>query len=307
MAKWQPPIPAGALYSKAARALGPALPLLAYCYDLVQRDGWFDLSLKDATSDMEESYQTIKRYWWALKDGPFFAEIEDHGRKGWRVRFKNVWIDWRVLNARVSSDPFSRSDEGTEVNLETTEEIPSGTQGQLKVNSRSDEGTEKYPEQNVYGTHDSDQADIAARAKSATALPASQRRKPPERTPERQAYLDRKKAIEQAYVAELGYTPAAFGKEAKSSKWLAEQGYTPEQVVKCYRHLQRDDFYARQHISLATISKQIGVMARNGQRAPPGDLDLVHIDPSTRQTPEERRAAAERFKVILEESRSAGK
>lgn len=42
----------------------------------------------------------------------------------------------------------------------------------------------------------------------------------------------------------------------------------------------------------------------NGQR-PPADLPLVTAAP--RQTPEERRAAAERFKVILEESRSAGK
>ena len=112
--------------------------------------------------------------------------------------------------------------------------------------------------QNDEGIHHGsviDPLDIADRAKSAP-------HKLPKKTPEQQAYLDRKKAIEQAYVAALGYTPPAFGKEAKSSKWLAEQGYTPEQVVKCYRHLQQDDFYAKQHISLMTISKQIGVVVR---------------------------------------------
>lgn len=103
--------------------------------------------------------------------------------------------------------------------------------------------------------------DIAERASSAPAT-TFHKRKTPDVTPEHRAYLDRKKAIEDAYVAELGYTPAAFGKEAKSSKWLAEQQYTPEQVVKCYRHLQSDDFYAKQHISLATISKQIGAWVK---------------------------------------------
>jgi hypothetical protein len=55
MGTWQPPIPAGALYSKAARQLGPAIALLGYCYDLIQRDGTLELRLKDAAGDMEES------------------------------------------------------------------------------------------------------------------------------------------------------------------------------------------------------------------------------------------------------------
>lgn len=156
MATWQPPIPSGALYSKAARALGPALPLLAYCYDKVKRDGWFEISLKEVASDMDESYQTIKRHWWALKDGPFFVETVDQGRKGWRVRFKDVWLDWRILAARQTEDKFSRSDEGTKDDLEDMPETTNeGTkenlqdadvsentaQGHFKVISRSNEGT----------------------------------------------------------------------------------------------------------------------------------------------------------------------
>lgn len=157
MAPWQPPIPQGALYSKPARELGAALPLLAYCYDQIERDGWFTLSLKDAAGEMDESYQTIKRYWWALKAGPFFCETIDRGRYGWRIRFKDVWIDWRILNNRSPDDRFSRSDEGTKTDLEAPN---TGAQGHVKVTSRSDEGTKSDPQSNVYGTHDSDQADL---------------------------------------------------------------------------------------------------------------------------------------------------
>lgn len=262
MAKWQPPIPAGAMYSKAARALGPALPLLAYCYDLVQRDGWLEISLRDATDDLDEPYQNIKRWWGMLKSGPFFSQIEDHGRNGWKVRFKNVWLDWRILNARASSDPFSSTDEVPEMIPETTE-IPSiNPQVQLKDISSTNESPKVIPENNVYGTHDSNQADIAVRAESAPAPVPSRKQKPNNHTPEHRAYLDRKKAIEDTYVAECGYQPAAFGREAKAAKWLAEQGYTPEQVVKCYRHLREDDFYAKGHLSLETVSKQIGALVR---------------------------------------------
>jgi len=269
MAKWQPPIPAGALYSKAARTLGPALPLLAYCYDLVQRDGWLDLNLKDAAGDMDEHYPTVKRWWQLITDGPFLAEVQNHGRKGLRVRFKDVWIDWRILNARTSSNPFDNQI-GTETGSEmipNVDEVPNRDRNGIIIGTET--GSEMIPNHSgnkVLMT--TDQAEIAEPRKTRPAS-AIRKSKSPDRTPEQQAYLDRKKAIEDAYVAELGYTPSAFGKEAKSSKWLSEQGYTPAQVAGCYRYLQKDEFYARQHISLATISKQIGAWiklksSRNG-------------------------------------------
>ena len=143
MAKWQPPIPAGALYSKPARILGPALALLAYCYDKVSSDGWFTLSLKaEATDDLDEAYPTIKRWWQSLEAGPFFAEVQKHGRNGMRVRFKDGWLDWRILAARGKTDPFG-----------------------------TDTGSEMIPQQNVYGTHDSDQA-TSVGAQSAPAAAA---------------------------------------------------------------------------------------------------------------------------------------
>jgi hypothetical protein len=311
MASWQPPIPAGALYSPAAIALGPGLALLAWCYDRIERDGSLQIHLESAAEDLGKPYGTVRDWWKALKEGPFFSEVTPQGRKGWRAKFKTKWVEWRIVEKNYPQRcDFSDDDSDTADISAGKKETPSKTNdvpnaGVLSDFSSLSDRRDLSDENNVYGTHDSDQADIAARAKSATALPASQGRKPPDRTPEQQAYLDRKKAIEQAYVAELGYTPAAFGKEAKSSKWLAEQSYTPEQVVKCYRHLLNDDFYAKQHISLATISKQIGAFVRskngrNGHIA--GDLPLVTAtDTPTKQiaTPEERR------RII--ESRMAGK
>jgi hypothetical protein len=133
MSSWQPPIPAGALYSKPARQLGSAIALLAYCYDLVQRDGWLDLNLKTAALDMDEAYPTMKRWWLALADGPFFAEIQVHGRKGMRLHFNDIWLDWRILKAR----PVHAF--GTETGSEM---IPNDERNQVSGQKRDRNGTE---------------------------------------------------------------------------------------------------------------------------------------------------------------------
>lgn len=124
MATWQPPIPAGALYSKAARALGPALPLLAYCYDKVGRDGSLRISLHEAASDMDEAYPTVKRWWAVLADGPFFKAIEKKGRNGMHLTFKDVWIDWRILKTRT--DETFGTETGSEMIPNTPIELVNG-------------------------------------------------------------------------------------------------------------------------------------------------------------------------------------
>lgn len=100
MASWQPPIPSGALYSRPARDLGPALALLAWCYDAVQRDGCFELQLKEVAHEMDEPYHTVVKWWAKLQAGPFFVGITDKGRSGFRVQFHDDWIEWRILSSR---------------------------------------------------------------------------------------------------------------------------------------------------------------------------------------------------------------
>ena len=113
-----------------------------------------------------------------------------------------------------------------------------------------------------------DQAEIVDAAFAAPPAPAASQkttRTKHERSPEEQAYLDRKKAIEAAYVDALGYTPVAFAQEARAAKALARYPYTPEQVVGCLRHLQADAWYADKHISLQTVAKQIGAWVQSQQ------------------------------------------
>lgn len=157
---WQPPIPAGALYSKAARDLGPALPLLAYCYDLVQRDGWFTLNLHEAAGDMEESYPTVKRWWQNIAAGPFFAEVQAHGRKGMRARFKDIWIDWRILSTR------KRDEIGPETGSEM---IPNEETGDIRAGNGTKTGSEMIPSPPMYKVlHDDQESSPPTRLKPDT-------------------------------------------------------------------------------------------------------------------------------------------
>lgn len=144
MATWQPPIPSGAMYSRAAVKLGVALPLLGWCYDAVQRDGTFTIRLKDAADDMGVPYQTLRRWWKDVCAGPFFEAVDDHGRNGYQVRFADAWIDWRMLNKRPNPEPVKA--ESSEVILESGE----NAEGHLKVTSRSFESSEMNLQKTAY-------------------------------------------------------------------------------------------------------------------------------------------------------------
>lgn len=282
MGKWQPPIPSGALWCKPMRDLGPAKALVEYCYDIVMRDGWCRFKLVEVADAMEEPYINVKRWWKAIQDANetmrLFSEVKNRGVRGIEVRFNDKWIDWRILNNRTEApEPNGTEEVSTLIPLPIREVFPllplaleSEANG-IKRSTNEVSTLIPLPECNkVLIT--TDQADIADAAKAAPPAPSAPQktsRKKSERTPEQQAYLDRKKAIEAAYVDTLGYTPAAFGQEAKAAKWLAEQNYTPEQVAGCLRHLQGDAFYARNHISLQTVAKQIGAWLQSSKPKPP--------------------------------------
>ncbi len=274
MATWQPPIPSGALYSPAAIALGPGLALLAWCYDQIERDGSVQVQLEKAAADLGKPYGTVRDWWKDMKGSdekpsPFFSEAIPQGRKGWRVKFKPKWIDWRI-NDKNYPDRRDFSDE-----TENTADIPAVSEEKRDISGETENDAPLSDFSSRFDRRDlsdetsgnkvlmiTDQAS-SVRSPSANGTHPASKPKSRDPTPEQKALNECKKAIEQAYVTELGYTPSAFGKEAKSAKWLAEQGYTPEQVIKCYQHLQQDDFYARQHISLVIISKQIGAVLKH--------------------------------------------
>lgn len=136
MARWQPPIPSGALWSREVIESN-AGALLAYCYDAVLTDGTFTIQLADTSGEMGVEYRTVKRWWAALRAGPFFASVKDRGRLGFVVRMADDWLDWRILKARQAEQP-----QGTKNAPETegTQTAPGDAQDHFKSFSRPDEG-----------------------------------------------------------------------------------------------------------------------------------------------------------------------
>lgn len=96
--KWQPPIPKGAFVE--ARALGPGLALLGYCYDIVRAGGLIEISLHELCSILDTSYASIRRWWGAMQKMGIIERVEDRGRKGTRAYFNSAWIDWRQIEMR---------------------------------------------------------------------------------------------------------------------------------------------------------------------------------------------------------------
>lgn len=114
---WHPPIPAGRLYSPDALDLGPALAMLVWCYDNIERDGRIEVQLPQVSTDIGKPYGTIKDWWRMLRAGPFFCEAIDRGKRGWIVRMSEDWVDWHVMGNNYPS----RSSESRDVNLEDDE------------------------------------------------------------------------------------------------------------------------------------------------------------------------------------------
>lgn len=102
--KWVPPIPGGKLTSKPVRDLGSAVVFLHWCYEAVRRDGTIEFQINDVAGYLEESYYTVRKWWSLVKDGPWFAEVTDRGKLGFRVRMADDWIEWRIFNSPSSND-----------------------------------------------------------------------------------------------------------------------------------------------------------------------------------------------------------
>lgn len=182
MAKWLPPIPSGALWSPQAVALGPALPLLAWCYDVVQTDGWAEINLHHAAGDIGVPYPTIKRWWGALRGSEFFLTVDDRGRAGMRAQFADEWLDRRILSAREtgsevipnsSKSPDPNTENGTETGSEM---IPNTEQDHETDQKRAGNGTETGSLLIAYMNHDDHESCIAQVA-NAPALPPSKKQK----------------------------------------------------------------------------------------------------------------------------------
>lgn len=101
--KWIPPIPGGKLTSKPVRELGSAVVFLHWCYEAVRReDCSIEFQISDVAGYLDESYYTVRKWWSAVKDGPWFAEVTDRGKRGFRVRMADEWLEWRAFKSSSS-------------------------------------------------------------------------------------------------------------------------------------------------------------------------------------------------------------
>lgn len=230
MATWHPPIPAGRLYSSEALDLGPALAMLVWCYDQIDRDGRIEVQLSAVATDIGKPYGTIKDWWRMLRAGPFFCEQIDRGKRGWVVRMSEDWIDWHVMKNNYPS----KSSEGRNVNPEENE-VP------VKAPSKSGEGRNINLKETAYKEDHHDQKpDRTLRAKRA----------PP--TGDHQRLLA-------AYQEALGYKIPNGGKEGPAAKKILAAGYTVEQTIGVYQQL-KTGFWADKHLSLHKVYEELGAV-----------------------------------------------
>lgn len=150
---WHPPIPAGKLYSGPALSLGPALAMLIWCYDGIQRDGTIEIQLENIQQELNVSYRTIKDWWKLLKSGPFFCEQFDRGKRGWVVRMAEDWIDWHVMTNNYGEGRNSAlEDRDADVSMPDEGQISAleDVQGPVKARSRPSEGRNSALETSAY-------------------------------------------------------------------------------------------------------------------------------------------------------------
>jgi hypothetical protein len=147
---WHPPVPAEAVYRSEVAALGAGLRLLLYFYNCVERDGTFTFSLTQATGALEVEYETLRKWWQAIKKAGIVTVVKDMGHSGLRVQMRRDWIDWHVQNNNFST---SAQRENT-----TVEGKKKPAQPSLNGSSTVPQRENITVEHNVYGTQDSDQA-----------------------------------------------------------------------------------------------------------------------------------------------------
>jgi len=247
MATWHPPIPAGKLYSEPALELGPALALLIWCYDGVQRNGVIEVSLDQAMREIGKPYRTIKDWWKALRSGPFFSELRDCGRKGWVARMADDWLDWHIMERNYPQfegrnsaleENASKPGEGQDAALENA-------QGPLKARSRPDEGRNSALEGPAYKVLHDDQeskreSENHDNAVGSHSLKNGTGPKPKQRDP-----------LALAIAAACRINPDYASKRQKESLneaylSLRDRGATPEDIPKRVDWWRREDWRARE-------------------------------------------------------------
>jgi hypothetical protein len=129
--------------------------MLVWCYDNIERDGRIEIQLNKLAVEFGKSYRTIKDWWAALREGPFFCEQIDRGKRGWVVRMSEDWIDWHVManNYPVYEGQHPALDD----NGQGQHPALKGRQVPVKSPSSPDEGRDTALESSAYKEDQHDQ------------------------------------------------------------------------------------------------------------------------------------------------------
>lgn len=77
---------------------------LHWCYEAVRRDGTIEFQVSDVAGYLDESYYTVRKWWSLVKDGPWFVEVVDRGKRGFRIRMADDWLEWRGFKSQSNDD-----------------------------------------------------------------------------------------------------------------------------------------------------------------------------------------------------------
>lgn len=169
MASWVPPIPGGKLTSKPVRQLGSAVTFLHWCYEAVRRDGTIEFQIGEVADYLDESYYTVRKWWSLVKDGPWFCEVIDRGKRGFSVHMHDDWLEWRTVKSSSSvgqvpnlvldddqEKPAERSSAGEMHDL-VLEETDNADEMPVKLRSNENEVPEMVLDDRMYKVLHTDQ------------------------------------------------------------------------------------------------------------------------------------------------------
>jgi hypothetical protein len=287
---WHPPIPTAKLYSEPALALGPALAMLVWCYDGVNRDGTIEVSLERASADIGKPYRTIKEWWRQLREGPFFTAIKDKGHKGWLVQMADDWLDWHVMsNNYPQGQEVAPKGNGSKP-VQGQESALEDVQSPFKDAPRTRQGQESALEENGNKVLISDQnPECVSEDRDRTERTNTQ---PPARTPAVLAYFETypETTLSAAQVQEINERVTDLVRWRRVLKEWSLNGWQAKSIGKMLNRYDND----------TTIADERPAQ-QNGQHKParpPVDVPLTVANSNKKILPvEERRRILNEVKV----------
>lgn len=239
--------------SKAVRNIGSAVVFLHWCYEAVQRDGTIDVQIADVAEYLEESYYTVRKWWSVIKDGPWFVEVHDRGKRGFKVRMADDWLSWRPVRTSVPSTNGQMQNTVLEEDTEVPNDALNDDEMPVKLPSNASEMQNRAFDGRMYKVLQDDQeSGVVGAFDKAPDLPPpkeKKRRADEQETPPRQSKPPTPEVIRTTLAEVCGINTGRAGLRADKLEvnqtagllWdeYQKQGKTPDDVSKLIRYVAK--------------------------------------------------------------------